>query len=519
MKIEYRSKCTREKIRVNPRRAIGVVALVAASMISLACPSYCQSSAAQSVRIETTEERLQRLSASVLRVQAQMDAYKTELQDLETQLAALRQQMEAGGGGTAIPAPVGATNRGDPAVLSTSIEEVNERQAVEESQIATHEQSKVETVSKYPLKVTGLLLFNSYVNTRRVDTAVNPTYALDGGGSTGFSLRQTVLGFDASGPHLLGAASFADLRVDFFGNSGSQSSYAATGLLRLRTAHAGLRWHSTEAFVELDRTLLAPNIPTSLVATSQPDLSWSGDLWMWVPQVGIKRSIDLSGSKRLDLQAALIDPADPVLPGATPTVAISRAERSRWPGTEARISFGAGERGVGPEIGIGGYFSPHTTGNNVRFNAWAGTLDLRVPMGRHVELTGNAYRGQALGGLGGGGYVDYYYQNVQGRQVARPLDDVGGWAQLKGKVDERLQVNAGFGIDNPFAVGVREAAAAADASGYQGLAKNRSAYVNVIYSPSSYLLFSVEYRKLWSNYVTGSPRASDVIGIGAGYKF
>jgi hypothetical protein len=41
----------------------------------------------------------------------------------------------------------------------------------------------------------------------------------------------------------------------------------------------------------------------------------------------------------------------------------------------------------------------------------------------------------------------------------------------------------------------------------------------VIYSPSAYLLFSLEYRHLESSPVDGIPSSSNVIGLGAGYKF
>src|ERR1700728_4202665 len=125
--------------------------------------------------------------------------------------------------------------------IPVSLDEIRERQAIEESQIATHEITKVETESKYPLKVSGLLLLNGFVNTRQVDVSASPAYAISGPGSTGLSLRQTVLGLDARGPHLFSATSRADLRVDFFAN-GQQSNYAASGLLRLRTAHAQLDW-------------------------------------------------------------------------------------------------------------------------------------------------------------------------------------------------------------------------------------------------------------------------------------
>src|ERR1700753_294641 len=207
---------------------------------------------------ETTEQKVQQLTAAVARTQSQMDGYQKQLQECQRQLSELQEQLAAEKANPPAPsAPAGkpavsASSNAPTGVSTSAIEDIRERQGVQESQIATHEQTKVETASKYPLKVSGLLLFNGYVNTRQVDVSADPTYALSGGGSTGLSLRQTVLGLDARGPHLFGATSHADVRVDFFAN-GSQSNYAS-GLLRLRTAHAGLKWQNTEAFFEQDRS-------------------------------------------------------------------------------------------------------------------------------------------------------------------------------------------------------------------------------------------------------------------------
>jgi uncharacterized coiled-coil protein SlyX len=498
----------------------------------MARPSIAQSTptpaqpAAETTEHETTEQKIEQLTAAVAQAQAQMDTYQKQLQEMQQQLTALEQQMaaEKSGATTAAAAPTPPQTSVAGSVPATSastgsLEDIRERQAIQETQIATHEQTKVETESKYPLKVSGLILLNGFVNTRQVDVAADPTYAMPGSGSTGLSVRQTILGLDARGPHLFGATSLADVRVDFFG-SGLQSGYATGGLLRLRTAHASLNWPHTQAFVQLDRSLLAPNAPSSLLAVAQPEFAWSGNLWTWNPQIGISQQLDLSQSTRIKLQAALIDVQDPQLPSATPsTQTISRAERSRWPGLEARIAFASGAPDVGAEIGVSGYFSPHETASQMRFDAWAGALDLRLPMGTHFELTGNGYRGRALGGLGGGGYVDYIYDYVGTTEIARGLDDVGGWAQLKAKLDSRLEFNGGFGIDNPFAKQIHASLADPDHTAYLGLARNRSVFGNVLYTPSSYLLFSIEYRRLWSNYPTGPANFSDVIGLGAGYKF
>jgi uncharacterized coiled-coil protein SlyX len=496
-----------------------------AILLVVCCKSnalWPQSASGQAAVPETTEQKIDHLTAAVAQAQTQMEAYQQQLLELRRQLAALQQQMAAEKAASPTAAQSATANAGSAEAAASSpasLDEIRERQAIEESQIATHDVTKVETDSKYPLKVTGLLLLNGFVNTRQVDVSASPAYAIQGPGSTGLSLRQTVLGLDARGPHLLGATSRADLRVDFFA-SGAQLNYAASGILRLRTAHVALNWQNSEAFAELDRSILEPNEPSSLLAVAQPELAWAGNLWNWSPQAGLSHQFALSDSSRIKAQAALIDTSDPQPPGATPsTSTVTQTERSRWPGTEARISFQHGENGVGPEIGAGGYFSPHRTGYGDSFNAWAGTLDLRLPLTRHFEMTANAYRGQALDGLGGGGYVNYYYQYAGSAEFAHPLDDVGGWTQLKARAGQRVEMNAGYGIDNPFAREVQAAISSSSATSYPGLARNRSFFSNVIYSPSAYLLFSLEYKRLWTNYGTGPTDFSDSIGIGAGYKF
>ena len=469
---------------------------------------------------------MQRVSAALAKAQAEIRLYQQKLDELQHEIGELQQQITA-------PTPeqpraLGPTD--DPAAQTKaqattsserSLSELRERQDMAESQIATHEATKVETESKYPLKVTGLVLLNGFVNTKRVDIPPDPTYALSGSGSTGLSMRQTVLGFDARGPHVAGATSHADLRIDFFGSGGNQDGYSAGGILRLRTAHASLKWSNTEVFAELDRSVIAPNEASSLVAIAQPEFAWSGDLWAWNPQVGLKHSIRLSDASHLSMQLGLIDSGDPRLPNATTaTTSSTLAERSRWPGTEARIAIGNGTQKEGSEFGIGGYFSPHRTSDDSRFNAWAATADARIRLGDHLQFLGSAYRGMAIGGLGAGGYVDYFYQyRGANTETLRPLDTVGGWTQLKIQPQEKIELNGGFGIDNPFAKEIRSSQAPAGISGYTGIARNRQVFANIIYTPSSYLLLSLEYRRLWSSYAAGSTYFSDAIGLGAGYRF
>jgi hypothetical protein len=479
-------------------------------------------------------QQFQQLNDAMANAQAQIEESQRQLSEIRRQLAALQAQMTGSQPDSAgAVSPPSSNNTA--ATYAAEIQDIRERQAIQESQIATQEQTKVESESKYPVKITGLVLFNAFVNTNAVDIPATPTVAIPGSGSTGATVRQTVLGFDAHGPHLFGAHSYADLRVDFDGSpqyGGPTAIYtgyynSGTTLVRLRTAHAGLRWDSTETYFSFDRPILSPDSPTSLTAVAVPALAWSGNLWTWNPQLGVNHDLPFVGSHDLRLQAALIDvgdaPLTPVVPSTTTPAVMppSTAERSRWPGVEARIAMlGSKTREDGDHLGIGGYFAPHLTPFGKGFDSWAGTMDARLVFPAHLEFSGSAYRGLGLGGLGAGAYKDFVYRidpDTNGYYV-RPLDDIGGWAQLKEKLSERVELNAAFGMDNVFAGELRRYAIPGGTV-YQNLARNRTYTGNVIYSPTAYLLFSFEYRHLDSSPVLGSSIGANVIGLAAGYKF
>ncbi len=483
---------------------------------------YAQQTTSQTASQKTTAQQIQQLTVAVARAQAQLEASEQQIRELRRQLSALQERLAVNAESQAPqPAPTSTPTSAKKTELAQQIDALREQQTIQQSQIATHEQAKVESESKYPVKITGLILLNSFVNTKATDVIQAPTLATEGQGSAGASLRQTVLGLDARGPHLFGATSRADVRVDFFGGTSSQGGYSsAGGVLRLRTAHAAMDWKNTEAFVELDRPILNPNAPTSLTAVATPALAWSGNLWNWSPQIGITHSLAISPSARIKMQAALIDVADPATPGVTSTANASLAERSRWPGSEARVALAGAKDDAGPEFGFGGYFSPHRTSGGTRFDAWAATMDYRLPMPARLELSGSFYRGRALGGLGGGGYKDYIYISDGSNSYIHPLDDVGGWTQLKKRAGERLEFNAAFGMDNVFASELRPYVDdSAGSFSYQNLARNKTFFTNVIYSPSAYLLFSLEYRRIQTSPVMGSSTNGNVWGLAAGYKF
>ncbi|MGA9670477.1 MAG: hypothetical protein WBQ94_14785 [Terracidiphilus sp.] len=479
------------------------------------------------------------MTDAIATTRAQLEQSQRQIIEMQKQLKALQQQIAQSTSKEPNVVPASSASsatatQNQPVDTASALQDIRDRQAMQESQIATQEQTKVESASKYPVKITGLLLLNGFVNTQGVNVAATPTLAVPGSGSTGASVRQTILGFDARGPHLLGARSYADLRVDFDGVSQSSTiagiysgAYSSLGTLRLRTAHAGLQWDHTDLYFSLDRSILNPDTPTSLTAVAEPALAWSGNLWTWNPQVSVTQELPLSSSSSLQFQAALIDAGDaplslPAAAGVPTGVPPNGAEQSRWPGVEARVAL-LGPKlsdGNGNHLGFGGYFAPHLGAINRRIDAWAGTADARLLLPAHLELTGSFYRGQSLGGLGAGAFKDFTYHMDPdtGNYYAHPLDDVGGWAQLKEKINEFVELNGAFGIDDAFAAELRRYSVPG-ATLYQNLSRNRTYTGNVIISPKAYLLLSLEYRHLESSPILVPPATSNVIGLGAGFKF
>jgi hypothetical protein len=480
----------------------------------LLVPLYAQQAAGDQA---TLQNQIRTLTDEVSSVQAQLEHSQRELAILRRELDSLRASA-----GLSSPPELDSTAASD---LAAAVAEIRETQSMQSAQIATLDQSKVESASRYPIKLSGMMVVNGFVNTRRVDQAATPSVALSDSGSTGLSFRQTIVGIDVNGPQFLGAQTHADVRLDMSA-SASGSGYAgshAVGLVRLRTAHVDLTWARTHAFFALDRPLIAPETPTSLTAVAVPALAWSGNLWSWNPQLGAAYDAITGKAGTFLLQAALIDSADPpqlyaTTPNGTYTPP-STAELSRWPGVEARLAFESHRASDGLSIGIDGHFARHRNSSGFySFSSWAGAIDFRIPASMHTQFSGSAYWGSALGNLGGGAYKDYVARVEDGEFYYQTLDDRGGWIQWKQKAGDRIEFNEAFGADIVPAGQLRPYATAVPVSEYN-LARNRTITGNVIYSPSAYLLFSLEYRRIMSSYVTAPTAVSDIIGLGAGYRF
>jgi hypothetical protein len=368
-------------------------------------------------------------------------------------------------------------------------------------------QTKVESASKYRLRLSGIVLMNLVSNQGVVDSIDLPTLAYarppgDSGGSFGATLRQSEIGVEAFGPIVAGAKTRGDLQLDLAGGFPSVPNGIDSGLMRLRTATMRMDWANTSVVVGQDSIFFSPNSPTSFASLAIPALTYAGNLWSWVPQIRVEHRVDLADESSLLFQAGILDPVSGEIPGAIPgTEGITYyrqagpGESSRQPAYGSRISWARNVFGQPLRVGGGGYFSPQDYGFGRTVDGWAGMADIELPLSHQFSLSGKIYRGKALGGLYGGlGRSVLFSDNpTLATTEVKGLNSVGGWAQLKYRPASKWEFNAAFGIDNPYAADLKFFPQPYEDS---MLARNKGSFANMIYRPRSDLLFSAEYRHL-----------------------
>jgi hypothetical protein len=478
-------------------------------------------STALQAQLDSMQNRLQT-------AQQQIEEEHAELVELRRQIESLKRQVQPAGD-TGTPATAASTEGA--ADLQEAVAELQERQAINQTEIQVHEQEKVETASKYSVKLHGLVLFNASVNNGAVDQPGQPTIAVPATGSAANGSltatgQQTLLGLNATGPQLWGAHTYADLEMDFAGETSMGGYASGSNIFRLRTAGMQVAWPKTTVQAGIAPLILTPYYATSYFSIAVPAMSWSGALWGWLPQLGVEQRLDISENQQLILQASLAEIPDSGTSYTSGLGAVTAAERSRYPGTELRTAWQRGARHP-VSFGIGGYWSPHSygassSGPGGSFNAWAGTADWKISLPARLEFSGSFYDGTGLGGLSAGAFKDILFvygpSELPGSTKLAGLKDAGGWGQLQFKPMGRLEFNFASGQDNADSGQLRKGILYTT-NPYAAMARNRTTFGNVVFRPSSTILLSGEYRKIQSWQITGPANHASLFGLAAGYEF
>lgn len=388
-------------------------------------------------------------------------------------------------------------------------------------------QTKVESGSKYRLRLSGIILLNLYGNRGSVDNQDFPLLAEvpDPGSlfpsprTIGGSLRQSQIRLQTFGPEIGGARTSADLNFDFAGGFAPNPNGATMGLVRLRTGTLRLDWSNTSIVGGQDRLFFVPLAPTSLATLATPALAYAGDLWAWTPQLRVEHRIPFSDSSNLSIQAGILDSLTGDIPdyqyGRNP----SWGELSGQPAYATRIAWSHRIFGQNFTVGAGGYYGRQSWGFSRNVDGWAGTADLLLPLGKRLELTSAFYRGRAVAGIGGGIGQDVLLNGSFSLPATtfRGLDSIGGWAQLKVKVKSNIEVNGALGIDNPYAGELRKYISNSIYSDVY--TRNLSPTVNIIYQMRSDILFSAEFRHFDTTKLDSRPYDANHVDLSLGYIF
>jgi len=478
--------------------------------------------------VKELQAQIRELRAAVAEVRAEAQQYRAETTELRQELAAVR--ASSGTQTAAVPETDAADGGNGPETTRAAEKQDRTARLEEQYQLLTGKvdeqyQTKVESASKYRVRLSGIVLLNLFGNQGTVDNIDLPALVYDrppgsSDGSFGATLRQSQIGLEVFGPQFAGARTKADIQMDFAGGFPRTQNGVNAGLFRLRTGTMRMDWANTSIVAGQDGLFFSPESPTSFATLAAPAFSYSGNLWAWVPQIRVEHRFQVGEESSLVVEGGILDPES----GEPPTLNSYRppqaGERSRVPAFATRIGWSGNVFGQSLRIGAGGYYSrqDYNFGRNV--DAWAGMADWSLPLGREFSLNGELYRGRALGGIGGGIGRSVLFSGDPGSidTQVRGLNSAGGWAQLKYRAGSKLEFNGGFGEDSPYVADIR-AFQFPQAYGDPTLTKNQGSLVNVIFRPRSDLLFSAEYRHLKTFTIDNGAYSADHVNLTMGVLF
>lgn len=491
------------------------------AILILGCSCWAQDQ--QTSDKESLNSTLRELQSQISELQASVRELREEAEHYRVETRELRDELARGGLPSSSPEqpkalpPQGADQR--LAKVQEDIQLLNSK-AVEQYQ------TKVESASKYRVRLSGIVLFNMFGNRGVVDSIDNPALAeprtgVDSTGTFGGTLRQSIIGLEAFGPEIGGARTSADVNFDFAGGfPGGALNGVAFGLVRLRTARLRFQWANTSVIAGQDTLFFAPLAPTSFASLSTPALSYAGNLWAWVPQVRVEHKVALSDVSSLTFAGGILDGITGEPPSSEYLRHAQAGEKSGQPAYAARAAWTHDLFGRPLTIGSGAYYNRQNWGFNRTVDGWAATSDVDMPLGKRFSVSGEFYRGRAIGGLGGGTGRSVLLSGESSDPATQVLglDSMGGWAQLKFSATNKLELNGAFGQDNPFANDLRGFSSPQSYTN-SAIARNREAFVNFIARPRSDLVLSIEYRRIRT---FDTARGSDIanhINLSAGVLF
>ena len=311
---------------------------------------------------------------------------------------------------------------------------LEERVAVNERRIEEQAQTKVEASQKFPLALTGMVLFNGFLNGRASGGLENPTTASFSPGAPvgGGTLAQSVVGLKYQGPRVGGGGQVSGaLYMDFFGGSSSSLNH----LLRMRTATVEIAWKNTSIMAGQDKPIISPREPNSLAQVGVSPLTGAGNPWLWQPQARIEQRFVFGEQMGLRSQVGVYQTSEPAYQargGNEPNLTVPAR-----PGLEGRFEFWR-RMGAGARVEIApGFHISETHADGVSSPSQLFSLDWLIQPLPKIQLTGMFFEGQNAAGLGA---LRQGFTVFSGTRIV-PVQVAGGWSQVSYLATKRLSFN------------------------------------------------------------------------------
>jgi hypothetical protein len=475
--------------------------------------------------------KIELLTRSLEQTQTELARSRSEIEQLRAMLGEVLKRMDGAaalpvqgpGAGTGVaaapPGPEGAQaaaqiSQDDWDLLNARVEE--------------QRQTKVESGSKFRLKLSGIALVNAFDNSGNVDNLDVPSIAVPKlagypAGGLGATVRQSIVGLTGIGPEIFGARTSAEVQMGFFGGLPSGYNATTSGIANLRIARIRFDWDSTSAVAGLDTPLFSPNMPTTYMSVAVPGFASAGNLWTWTPTIRVEQRFGGVGAP-FKVEAGFLDPSSNINYTTNNNLRLpSASESSRIPTYAIRVSYNKKSEEHPASFGVSGVYSPQEFYGGYNQVGWAATTDWKfVPLPR-TEVSGQFFTGRGIDGFGGIPENPYPPQNqfLYTAFTARLLGEVGvigGWSQLKYKWNARNEFNVAAGTGGRNSASLRQALSTSIPAPLVP-ARNEMIFANYVFRPRSDLVFSAEYRRIRTYEVTGAPDIAGQVGLAMGFLF
>jgi hypothetical protein len=381
-----------------------------------------------------------------------------------------------------------------------------EASAVEQSRVDELSQTKVEASQKFPIRITGMALFNAFVNGRYNNESDNPTIAslTPGSDTGGGTLRQSTIGLLFDGPYTFaGGKVSGSLYLDLFGGSTSSLNH----LVRLRTASVNLAWSNTTVSVGQEKPIISSRDPNSFAQVGVSPLTGAGNLWLWQPQIRVEQRFSFNRDTGLKAQVGVFQTSllNITNSGLYASPVPGQPTEDSTPGAEGRVELWRQWSESGRLEIAGGFHVNHNHVGPFSLPTNVYSLDWFFRPFSKLEFSGMYFHGRNLAVLGG---LQQGYAVLPGGKWL-PVIGSGGWAQLRFPVTQRLAFDIYGGQQDDMSKDLLP--------GFIG--RNEAYFANVQYRLAPNVIVSFEGGQVRTAYFPAGTRLNNHYDLGVAYLF